>query len=91
MEQNKEAVSSTAAVPQGDRSLGLEGLCDIKFDKLRAGEAITQTLQSAAPGQRVLIAACGPQSLTEIVQNAAAHCIATGDISIEVHCENFGW
>ncbi|KAF4781854.1 hypothetical protein HER10_EVM0004186 [Colletotrichum scovillei] len=91
MEQNKEAVPSTAAVPQGDRSLGLEGLCDIKFDKLRAGEAITQTLQSAAPGQRVLIAACGPQSLTEIVQNAAAHCIATGDISIEVHCENFGW
>ncbi|KAK1625522.1 ferric reductase NAD binding domain-containing protein [Colletotrichum phormii] len=90
-EQSKETLPSTVAVPQGDRSLGLEGLCDIKFDKLRAGEAITQTLQSAAPGQRVLIAACGPQSLTEIVQNAAAHCIASGEISIEVHCENFGW
>ncbi|KXH67515.1 hypothetical protein CSAL01_00822 [Colletotrichum salicis] len=90
-EESKETLPSTVVVPQGDRSLGLEGLCDIKFDKLRAGEAISQTLQSAAPSQRVLIAACGPQSLTEIFQNAAAHCIASGEISIEVHCENFGW
>ncbi|OHE94906.1 hypothetical protein CORC01_09825 [Colletotrichum orchidophilum] len=90
-EQSKETFPSKTTVPRRDSSVGLEGLCDIKFDKLRAGEAITQTLQSAAPGQRVLIAACGPPSLTDVVQNAASCCIASGEISIDVHCENFGW
>ncbi|KAF9876626.1 ferric reductase transmembrane component 5 [Colletotrichum karsti] len=79
------------ASEKGRLSQDLESLCDIKYDKLEAEKAIGQTLQAMRSGQRVLIASCGPQSLTDLVRMTAARHIAKGEISIEVHCETFGW
>ncbi|KAF4832481.1 Ferric/cupric reductase transmembrane component 2 [Colletotrichum tropicale] len=73
------------------RSQDLNSLCDIKYDKLEAAKVIGETLEAIKPGRRVLITSCSPQSLTDLVRTTAAQHIASAEISIEVHCETFGW
>ncbi|KAI5855005.1 ferric reductase NAD binding domain-containing protein [Durotheca rogersii] len=52
---------------------------------------IKNAVQSLTKNQRVLIAACGPDSLTTVVRNVAASCISVNGPGVEVHCEQFGW
>ncbi|KAI0386734.1 ferric reductase NAD binding domain-containing protein [Hypomontagnella monticulosa] len=52
---------------------------------------IRNAVRSLSKNQRVLIAACGPGSLTTIVRNVAASCISVDGPAVEVHCEQFGW
>ncbi|KAI1207318.1 ferric reductase NAD binding domain-containing protein [Annulohypoxylon truncatum] len=52
---------------------------------------IKAAVRSLDKNQRVLIASCGPDSLTNVVRNVAASCISVDGPAVEVHCEHFGW
>ncbi|KAI1088488.1 ferric reductase NAD binding domain-containing protein [Rostrohypoxylon terebratum] len=52
---------------------------------------IKAAVRSVTKNQRVLIASCGPDSLTNVVRNVAASCISVDGPAVEVHCEQFGW
>ncbi|KAI2624866.1 ferric reductase NAD binding domain-containing protein [Hypoxylon sp. NC1633] len=52
---------------------------------------IRNAVQSLGKDQRVLIAACGPNSLTRVVRDVAASYIRVDGPAVEVHCEQFGW
>ncbi|KAI1416244.1 ferric reductase NAD binding domain-containing protein [Hypoxylon sp. FL1857] len=52
---------------------------------------IKAAVQALGKDQRVLIAACGPDRLTNTVRNVAATCISADGPAVEVHCEQFGW
>ncbi|OTA98741.1 hypothetical protein M426DRAFT_28159 [Hypoxylon sp. CI-4A] len=52
---------------------------------------IRNAVRSLSRHQRVLIAACGPDALTNKVRNVAASCISVDGPAVEVHCEQFGW
>ncbi|KAI1372913.1 ferric reductase NAD binding domain-containing protein [Hypoxylon crocopeplum] len=52
---------------------------------------IRNAVQSLGKDQRVLIAACGPDTLTTVVRNVAASYIRVDGPAVEVHCEQFGW
>ncbi|KAI1142538.1 ferric reductase NAD binding domain-containing protein [Hypoxylon sp. FL0543] len=52
---------------------------------------IKAAVRSMRKHQRVLIAACGPDRLTDTVRNVAATCISVDGPAVEVHCEQFGW
>ncbi|KAF6792705.1 ferric reductase transmembrane component 5 [Colletotrichum sojae] len=85
----KEMNAIVKQTKQND-SQDIDSLYDIKYDKLEAEKAICQALETVQPGKRILIAACGPQTLTDLVRTTAARHIASGS-SIEIHCETFGW
>ena len=40
--------------------------------------------------QRVLVACCGPDTLTDDVRATTVDCMRDGP-SVELHCEQFGW
>ncbi|KAH8802841.1 ferric reductase NAD binding domain-containing protein [Xylogone sp. PMI_703] len=52
---------------------------------------IRNIVQQSTPQERIIVAACGPGSLTKTVREAAAECISASGPSIELHCEQFGW
>ncbi|KAI8957388.1 ferric reductase NAD binding domain-containing protein [Daldinia sp. FL1419] len=52
---------------------------------------IRAVLTSLSRDQRVLIAACGPNSLIKMVRDIGASCIRVDGPAVEVHCEQFGW
>ncbi len=52
---------------------------------------IRAAVQSMSKDQRVLIAACGPTSLIELVRTTTASCIRSSGPAVELHCEEFGW
>ncbi|KAI1103189.1 ferric reductase NAD binding domain-containing protein [Jackrogersella minutella] len=52
---------------------------------------IRSAVKSLTKNQRVLIASCGPDSLTSVVRQVAASCIRVDGPAVEVHCEQFGW
>ena len=52
---------------------------------------IREAVYSVAKDQRVLIAACGPIGLIEVVRDTAASCIRANGPAVELHCEHFGW
>ena len=41
--------------------------------------------------QRVLVAACGPEGLMNVVRQATSPLIQWGGPGVELHCEQFGW
>jgi hypothetical protein len=52
---------------------------------------IKEVVRKAGDGDRIAIAACGPDGLMRTVRNTAAACIKIKGPSIELHCEQFGW
>ncbi|KAI2470946.1 ferric reductase NAD binding domain-containing protein [Annulohypoxylon bovei var. microspora] len=52
---------------------------------------IKAAVNSMTKNQRVLIASCGPDALSNVVRNVAASCIRVDGPAVEVHCEQFGW
>ncbi|KAH6889671.1 hypothetical protein B0T10DRAFT_606198 [Thelonectria olida] len=72
-------------------SIHLDAKFNIKYERLRVREAVYDVVQSMGINQRVLIAACGPQSMMNDVMAAAGKCISSDGPSVEVHCENFEW
>ncbi|KAJ9156570.1 Ferric/cupric reductase transmembrane component 2 [Pleurostoma richardsiae] len=56
-----------------------------------AATLITEAVRDTPQGQRVLVAACGPDGLMRVVRDAAARCIRGDGPAVELHCEQFGW
>ncbi|KAI0473118.1 ferric reductase NAD binding domain-containing protein [Xylariaceae sp. FL0804] len=56
-----------------------------------AAALIKEAVESAGRDQRVLVAACGPDKLIDVVRNATASCIRADGPAVELHCEQFGW
>ncbi|KAI0134606.1 ferric reductase NAD binding domain-containing protein [Xylariales sp. AK1849] len=52
---------------------------------------VQEAVRSVDKDKRVLIAACGPDSLMKVVRNTAAGLITKEGPSVELHCEQFGW
>ncbi|KAI1653320.1 ferric reductase NAD binding domain-containing protein [Daldinia decipiens] len=52
---------------------------------------IRAAVESLDKDQRVLIAACGPSSLINIVRDIGASYIKVDGPAVEIHCEQFGW
>ncbi|KAI0005228.1 ferric reductase NAD binding domain-containing protein [Xylariaceae sp. FL0662B] len=84
----KRAISHSDTPPSGMTSAAdlpiIHGRPDTESE-------IRAAVRSLSNDKRVLIAACGPDSLLTIVRNTAASCITVGGPAVEVHCEQFGW
>jgi hypothetical protein len=52
---------------------------------------IAEAVMTAKRGERVLVAACGPESLLTVVRDATAKLIKGDGPGVELHCEQFGW
>lgn len=52
---------------------------------------IRQAVMTTPGNQRVLVAACGPDGLMDLVRDATARLIRGEGAGVEVHCEGFGW
>ncbi|KAH7169998.1 ferric reductase NAD binding domain-containing protein [Dactylonectria macrodidyma] len=70
-------------------SMDLESRFDIKYQRLRANDIISDIVRSTGVNQQVLVAACGPRSLMKDVMMTVGSCMRSDGPSIEVHCENF--
>ncbi|KAI1390039.1 ferric reductase NAD binding domain-containing protein [Hypoxylon trugodes] len=81
------------ATRQGDTSSVATSMTDLPIIHGRPDteSEIKAAVRSLGKNQRVLIAACGPDSLTKVVRNVAASCISVDGPAIEVHIEQFGW
>ncbi|GAP89512.1 putative ferric reductase like transmembrane component protein [Rosellinia necatrix] len=53
--------------------------------------AVREAITSASKDERILVAACGPTGLVNIVRNTTASCIRVDGPGVELHCEQFGW
>lgn len=53
--------------------------------------SIRKIIAETPNDERVVIAACGPDSLMFNIRRVAASCIKVNGPSIELHCEQFGW
>lgn len=56
-----------------------------------AATLIAEAVRSTPNGQRVLVAACGPQSLMTVVRDTTARLVRPDGPAVELHCEQFGW
>ncbi|KAL8392433.1 hypothetical protein RB595_002577 [Gaeumannomyces hyphopodioides] len=56
-----------------------------------ASQVIRAAVAETPAHQRVLVAACGPDSLVKVVRDTTAECIRGDGPGIELHCEKFGW
>ncbi|TLS24666.1 hypothetical protein PpBr36_08121 [Pyricularia pennisetigena] len=55
-------------------------------------EVLIRSAVEATPAdQRVLVVACGPDSLMRAARDTAASCIRLDGPEVELHCEQFGW
>ncbi|TLD28185.1 hypothetical protein PspLS_03231 [Pyricularia sp. CBS 133598] len=55
-------------------------------------EVLIRSAVEATPAdQRVLVVACGPDSLMRAARDTAASCIRPDGPGVELHCEQFGW
>ncbi|KAI1336563.1 ferric reductase NAD binding domain-containing protein [Xylariaceae sp. FL0016] len=52
---------------------------------------IRAAIESVGREQRVLVAACGPAALLDVVRNTTASCVQVNGPAVELHCEQFGW
>ncbi|KAK3935907.1 putative ferric reductase transmembrane component [Diplogelasinospora grovesii] len=52
---------------------------------------IRRAVKETPPNQRILVAACGPESLMTVVRDTTAKLIRGDGPGVELHCESFGW
>ncbi|VUC25842.1 unnamed protein product [Clonostachys rosea] len=64
---------------------------DLKFEKLQVDQAIWESIQFLDETERVLIATCGPRSLTNAVRDAAQDCSKHFRPTIDICSENYDW
>ncbi|KAK4240213.1 hypothetical protein C8A03DRAFT_42254 [Achaetomium macrosporum] len=63
----------------------------VKTGRPDAASLIRDAVNSTPRNQRVLVAACGPDSLMRIVRDTTAKLIVSDGPAVELHCEQFGW
>jgi hypothetical protein len=52
---------------------------------------ISEVVRKSGRDERIVIAACGPESLMTSTRNITAACVRIGRPMIELHIEQFGW
>ncbi|CAI6083555.1 unnamed protein product [Clonostachys chloroleuca] len=68
-----------------------KGEADLEFEKLQVDQAIWESIQFLDETTRVLIATCGPRSLTNAVRDAAQDCSRHFRPTIDILSENYDW
>ncbi|KAI0107018.1 ferric reductase NAD binding domain-containing protein [Nemania sp. FL0031] len=63
----------------------------VRHQKLNLEEIVLEAVRLAGKDQRVLVACCGPNRMTNDVRNAAAQCMTAEGPSITLLCESFSW
>ena len=76
--QENEVASSVHGVP-------------IIFSRPDVGAIIRNAVDATAKDKRVLVTACGPDSMMTVVRNTTASCIRPRGPGVELHIEQFGW
>jgi hypothetical protein len=77
--------TATAAVPQTLFEYA------VKSGRPDAASLIRDAVKTTPQNQRVLVAACGPDGLMQIVRDTTATLIVGDGPAVELHCEQFGW
>jgi hypothetical protein len=82
-----------AIVCQMNNTTAVAGTIELPVEQGRPDVAalVKEAVGSVGKDKRVLIAACGPDSLMKVVRNTAAGLITKDGPSVELHCEQFGW
>lgn len=52
---------------------------------------IMEMVEKSSANDRIVVAACGPQSLMQAARKTVAGCIKVDGPSLELHCEQFGF
>jgi len=52
---------------------------------------ITDIVSNADQHDRIAVAACGPDGMTQVARQTVAKNIKVDGPSLELHCEQFGW
>lgn len=86
----EKVVTSTVRSSLSSKSSG-NSTSPTGFSNVRPDVAsiMVQTVARLSSCARVLVAACGPSSLTEDVQIAVTHCTTVAAPSIDLHIEQF--
>jgi hypothetical protein len=50
-----------------------------------------ESVEKADPHDRIVVAACGPESLMETARRTVARCIKADGPHLDLHCQQFGF
>lgn len=65
-------------------------VADLRNEKMKVEKVIREAVETVGKYQRVLVAACGPQSLMDAVRDSADRYRKDAGYMMDVHCESFG-
>ncbi|KAI8661062.1 FAD-binding FR-type domain-containing protein [Fusarium keratoplasticum] len=63
----------------------------VHYQRPNVNDFVAQALEGMAPGQRVLVMACGPAALLKEVRSVTTSRMVSGGPHVSLHCEQFGW
>lgn len=86
----KGMVLTTNSVRRDSEDSG-SGIHEILTGRPDAAALVREAVAATGRDQRVLVAACGPVSLMQVVRNTTASLITGDGPGVELHCEQFGW
>lgn len=84
-------IVETSAVPTAGAAEKEESMHKIASGRPDTAQLIRDAVMTAKAGERVLVAACGPDSLLTVVRDTTAKLIRGEGPGVELHCESFGW
>ena len=84
LESDKDGGITTQTISRASLHPVKTGRPDLAF-------VIRNAVTTTPSNQRVLVAACGPNSLMHVVRDITAGLIKTDGPGVELHCEQFGW
>ncbi|RWA09582.1 hypothetical protein EKO27_g5520 [Xylaria grammica] len=75
-----------------EAALTVDGLSlPITYGRPDVAATVREAILSTSKDKKILIAACGPTAMLNIVRNTTASHIMVDGPSVELHCEGFGW
>jgi len=63
----------------------------IQAGRPEVSKIIQDAIGSCAKHERIIIAACGPDSIMAVTRQTVVDNIKSDGPSVELHCEQFGW
>jgi hypothetical protein len=74
--------------PTSPRSRHSTVICSGRPD---VASIIMESVEKADPHDRIVVAACGPESLMETARRTVARCIKADGPHLDLHCQQFGF
>lgn len=62
---------------------------DLQFQRMDPALRIEEALKDVASDKRILVAACGPRSLTDVIKDTTERIGKVSDCILDTHCEGF--